>query len=255
MLNKPSLQTEGELIEKTVDCLRILTTGNERNKLALYSIPAGVKRLISIMTANEPSAVGSLLYFSTIAALQHPRFLPALSTPSVNFWTHINHVSASNQHQCNTGSSFVRVSKAPMHSSLVLLQPITERAAAVIGNLSSTEQFSSAIRECGGLQRLVALLDSASETKVTEIAAKSLANMAGNENNRKGIELAGGRPALISLLTQRPSAEVRSKSVLCGQRHLLLNQNQTLNSATFKSRHNLAKRSWRYGLLRSLVMV
>ena len=93
---------------------------------------------------------------------------------------------------------------------LAILQPVTERAAAVIGNLSSTEQFSSAIRECGGLQRLVALLDSGPEAKVTEIAAKSLANMAGNENNCKGIELAGGRPALISLLTQRPSAEVGS---------------------------------------------
>ena len=79
----------------------------------------------------------------------------------------------------------------------------------MIGNLSSTEQFSSAIRECGGLQRLVALLDSGAEAKVTEIAAKSLANMASNENNRKGIELAGGRPALISLLTQRPSSEVQ----------------------------------------------
>lgn len=57
------MQTEGELVEKTVDCLRILTTGNERNKLALYSIPAGVKRLISIMTANKPSAVCLLQLF------------------------------------------------------------------------------------------------------------------------------------------------------------------------------------------------
>ena len=108
------------------------------------------------------------------------------------------------------------------------VQAITERAAAVIGNLSGTEQFFSAIRECGGLQRLVALLDSGPESKVTEIAAKSLANMADNENNRKGIELAGGRPALIHLLTQRPSREVAhvSKGQLkqnCGRpslRHL-----------------------------------
>lgn len=100
----------------------------------------------------------------------------------------------------------------------MVLQPITERAAAVIGNLSSTEQFSSAIRECGGLQRLVALLDSGPEAKVTEIAAKSLANMAGNENNRKGIELAGGRPALISLLTQRPTAEVQIQPLLLSTR-------------------------------------
>lgn len=88
------------------------------------------------------------------------------------------------------------------------MQAITERAAAVIGNLSGTEQFFSAIRECGGLQRLVFLLDSGPDSKVTEIAAKTLANMAGNVNNNKGILLAGGRPALINLLTQRPSTEV-----------------------------------------------
>lgn len=51
------LQTSGDLVEKTVDCLRIITTGNNRNKLALFSIPAGVRRLISIMAANKPSAV------------------------------------------------------------------------------------------------------------------------------------------------------------------------------------------------------
>lgn len=92
-----------------------------------------------------------------------------------------------------------------------ILQAITERAAAVIGNLSSTTQFFPAIRECGGLQRLVALVDAGPDAKVTEIAAKSLANMADNENNRKGIELAGGRPALINLLTQGPSAEVEPR--------------------------------------------
>ena len=85
---------------------------------------------------------------------------------------------------------------------------ITERAAAVIGNLSTTEQFFSAIRECGGLQRLVTLLDSGPESRVTEIAAKTLANMAGNDHNRKGIRLAGGLPPLMHLLTQRPSEQV-----------------------------------------------
>jgi hypothetical protein len=88
------------------------------------------------------------------------------------------------------------------------VQSITERAAAVIGNMSTSEQFYGAIRECGGVQRLVVLLDSGAKAKVTEIAAKSLANMASNENNRKGMELAGGRPALVHLLTQRPSSEV-----------------------------------------------
>lgn len=88
------------------------------------------------------------------------------------------------------------------------MQTITERAAAVIGNLSTSQQFFSAIRESGGLQQLVALLDSGSESRVTEIAAKTLANVAGNEINRKGIRLAGGLPPLINLLTQRPTAQV-----------------------------------------------
>lgn len=89
-----------------------------------------------------------------------------------------------------------------------VVQSITERAAAVVGNLSTSEQFTGPIRECGGIQRLVVLLDSGPKAKVTEIAAKSLANMAGNQHNRKGIQLAGGRPALVNLLTQRPSSEV-----------------------------------------------
>ena len=89
-----------------------------------------------------------------------------------------------------------------------VMQSITERAAAVLGNLSASEQFTGAIRECGGIPRLVKLLDSGARAKVTEIAAKSLANMAGSEHNRKSIQLAGGRPALVHLLLQGPSSQV-----------------------------------------------
>ena len=94
------------------------------------------------------------------------------------------------------------------------MQAITERAAAVVGNLSSTKQFYSAIRECGGLQRLVVLLDSGPQSIVTEIAAKALANMAANDSSRKGIRLAGGLPPLINLLTQRPSDQVNALASL-----------------------------------------
>ena len=40
-----------------MDCLRVLTAGNELNKLALFGIPVGVRRLIQIMATSQ-SPVG-----------------------------------------------------------------------------------------------------------------------------------------------------------------------------------------------------
>lgn len=89
------------------------------------------------------------------------------------------------------------------------LQLVIERAAAVVGNLSTTDQFFSAIREAGAIQRLVRLLDSGSTNRTTEIAAKTLANLASESSNRKGIRLAGGVPPLMRLLMDKPSEQVR----------------------------------------------
>ena len=47
-------------MEKAVDCLRILTTGNDMNKLSLFSIPVGVRSLVRIMTTHEASEVSLL---------------------------------------------------------------------------------------------------------------------------------------------------------------------------------------------------
>jgi len=88
------------------------------------------------------------------------------------------------------------------------LQLVIERAAAVVGNLSTTDQFFSAIREAGAIQRLVRLLDSGSTNRTTEIAAKTLANLASESSNRKGIRLAGGVPPLMRLLMDKPSEQV-----------------------------------------------
>ena len=88
------------------------------------------------------------------------------------------------------------------------LQLVIERAAAVVGNLSTTDQFFSAIREAGAIQRLVRLLDSGSTNRTTEIAAKTLANLASESSNRKGIQLAGGVPPLMRLLMDKPSEQV-----------------------------------------------
>lgn len=165
-------QEDSVLQEKAVDCLRVLTTANDLNKLSLFSIPAGVRSLVNIMTRHQAGEARS-------------RALRSFAIP------------------------LVRPARA---WSGCAAQVITERAAAVIGNLSTTEQFYSAIRECGGLQRLVTLLDCGPTSSVTEIAAKTLANMAANDNNRMGIRLAGGRPPLVHLLTQRPSEQARPRA-------------------------------------------
>ena len=51
------LQDDIALQEKAVDCLRILTTGNDLNQLALFSIPAGVRNLVRIMTLHKTNEV------------------------------------------------------------------------------------------------------------------------------------------------------------------------------------------------------
>ena len=87
------------------------------------------------------------------------------------------------------------------------MQVVTERAAAVIGNLSTSRDYFSSIRESGALQKLVALLDAGSTSRVTEIAAKTLANLSIDDNSRKGIRLAGGVPPLMRLLLEKPSEQ------------------------------------------------
>lgn len=83
-----------------------------------------------------------------------------------------------------------------------------------MGNLSTTDQFFSAIREAGAIQRLVRLLDSGSTNRTTEIAAKTLANLASESSNRKGIRLAGGVPPLMRLLMDKPSEQVSIAQVI-----------------------------------------
>jgi len=83
-----------------------------------------------------------------------------------------------------------------------------------VGNLSTTDQFFSAIREAGAIQRLVRLLDSGSTNRTTEIAAKTLANLASESSNRKGVRLAGGVPPLMRLLMDKPSEQVSIAQVI-----------------------------------------
>ena len=44
---------QGPAVEKAVDCLRILTTGNDANKVSLFSIPAAMPALVRLMQATD----------------------------------------------------------------------------------------------------------------------------------------------------------------------------------------------------------
>ena len=55
----PAMQAaDADVLEKTVDCLRILTTGNDSNKVALFTIPAGVPSLVRLLSTTNPDQVG-----------------------------------------------------------------------------------------------------------------------------------------------------------------------------------------------------
>ncbi len=49
------VQVDLVLVGKAVDCLRILTTGNEANKAALFGIPSALSSLIRLMDSRQPS--------------------------------------------------------------------------------------------------------------------------------------------------------------------------------------------------------
>ena len=46
------MQVEMMVIEKAVDCLRILTTGNEANKVALLTSASGLPCLVRLMETS-----------------------------------------------------------------------------------------------------------------------------------------------------------------------------------------------------------
>lgn len=55
-----------------MDCLRILTTGNEANKVALFTIPAAVPALVKLMAPTQPDAVRACLTPPQSPAAQEP---------------------------------------------------------------------------------------------------------------------------------------------------------------------------------------
>lgn len=53
-----------EIIEKAVDCLRIVTTGSDANKRALVEITIAVPTLVNLLS-DDPSQVRPRPYFAT----------------------------------------------------------------------------------------------------------------------------------------------------------------------------------------------
>lgn len=185
MVSHLPCQADDNILGKAVDCLRILTTGNEANKAALFSIPSSLSALVRLMDNDKPLA--SPLCWSCMLSAARP-------------WQHSLHVLMvliflMARQQMNAGHVWA-------------LQVIVERSAAVVGNLSGREQYFPAMREAGAMQRLVELLERGPQSRVTEIAAKTLANLAVDESNQTAIRLAGGIPPLMRLLTVRPTDQV-----------------------------------------------
>ena len=56
---------------------------------------------------------------------------------------------------------------------MLSVQLLIERAAAVVGNLSTTDHFFSAVREAGRIQRLVRILEFGPTSRTTESTAKA----------------------------------------------------------------------------------
>ena len=106
------MQERTDIIEKAVDCLRIVTTGNDANKRALVEIPIAVPALVALLS-DDPSQARWVLCRS---------------------WSVV--------HLLNTALMWVIARHA-------VWQVITERAVAVLGNLSTSPEYFQALRDAG----------------------------------------------------------------------------------------------------------
>jgi len=88
-----------------------------------------------------------------------------------------------------------------------------EAAAAALWNLSQNRENQAVIREEGGIQPLIKLLnDSTASSLSEEAAAGSLRSLAEDESNRKVIRHEGGVGSLMKVLHGSASAEARAEA-------------------------------------------
>ena len=152
------------MVEKAVDCLRIITTGNDANKRALVDIPIALPGLTRLL--SQPKAVrSSLMCFdldrqrtlggaaSRIRLSQPHSWGPPSQGPPACKRIICDCPDAARLHQGTNDRRTVIL----VWSCCWSRQVVTERAVAVIGNLSTSSEYFGALREAGVLQKLVRL--------------------------------------------------------------------------------------------------
>lgn len=150
-----------ETVEKAVDCLRIITTGNDVNKRALVEIPIALPALIRLL--EQPQKV---------ACERAVAVLGNLSTSS---------------------EYYAALREAGVLAKLVTLlqvgssSRVTEIAAKSLANLASTPANKTGIRLSGGVPPLVALLMEQPSKQVAHAAELALRTMQISMSERNAI--------------------------------------------------------------------
>lgn len=65
MFGSIDLQVDQQLVGKAIDCLRILTTGNDGNKVALFTIPSSLSSIVRLLGGDQPMVSWSLASLSS----------------------------------------------------------------------------------------------------------------------------------------------------------------------------------------------
>lgn len=160
------------LVERAVDCLRILTTNSDENRGALIECNSALPYLLSLMEDESAAEVCGRWYNAG--------------------WYRVE-VQTMGKHQC---ICFV----SPYITYIIPSQVTMERTAAVIANLTSMMDTFASLRESGIVQKLVKLLEHGPESKITHHAVVAIANLVQDQHTAKSVRLAGGVPPLLQLV-------------------------------------------------------
>ena len=152
-------QADDNILGKTVDCLRIVTTGNEANKAALFSIPSSLAALVRLMDDDRPLASSRSwpLHALRQQALSSSVTWGPLQVIVERSAAVVGNLSGREQY-------FPAMREAGAVQRLVQLLErgpqarVTELAAKTLANLAVDESNQTAIRLAGGIPPLMRLL-------------------------------------------------------------------------------------------------
>mmetsp|Transcript_14126 Transcript_14126/g.42637 ORF Transcript_14126/g.42637 Transcript_14126/m.42637 type:complete len:847 (+) Transcript_14126:158-2698(+) len=157
-------EEKNETVEKAVDCLRIVTTGNDVNKRALVDIPIALPALIRL--------------------LEQPQKVVCERAVAV-----VGNLSTSSEY-------FGALREAGVLGRLVALlnggtsSRVTEIAAKSLANLGSAPTNKTTIRLAGGIPPLVALLMEQPSPQVAHAAEQALRQLEVSMSERNAIMMA-----------------------------------------------------------------